>query len=177
MAPADEKARKWSAVVLDLLPKGDFQSFYSLDSTQAEVVKYAINRFGALKVTFFNMLYDLCQEMSANFEGVRVAVVRDARIGSSWSDPLHGGIRGYNGFCFPKDTKAILFEDQEILRRKEKDMGPVLETMRWEASVLFWRVMDHYNEILHRCQGTTVAAMSVHDSERKKRIKKLRERG
>ncbi|PJE73094.1 MAG: hypothetical protein COV00_02010 [Candidatus Tagabacteria bacterium CG10_big_fil_rev_8_21_14_0_10_40_13] len=173
VAPADEKARKWAGIILDLLPKGYFQSpfgnkntyqFYNLNSTQAEIGKYAINQFGAMKVTFFNILYDRCKNWDVDFEDVRAMVTHDSRIASSWSDPLHGDVRGYNGFCFPKDTKAILFEDRTFL---EKKTG-LMELTFCEAAILFFRAMDNYNEILHHFQGTSVAEMSVHDKERRK---------
>ena len=38
-----------------------------MTSAEAEMVKYAHNVFGALKVTYFNCVYDLCKKNDLNF--------------------------------------------------------------------------------------------------------------
>jgi len=175
VAPANKKARPWAGVVLDLLPKAYFQSplqsentysFYGLNSSEAEETKYAINLFGAMKVTFFVILYLRCKIQGLNFKNVWRMVTKDPRIGDSWSWAPHGKILGYNGFCFPKDTNAFIFHSKQLAQKISK--GP--ERTVFSLGVKFFETMKNFNERLHISQGTTVKEMSVHDSERERKI-------
>ena len=72
------QSKKYSTLVLNLLPQANFQSPMHMDywkfemtATEAEVVKYASNVFGFLKVIFGNMINDYCEAIEKNF---RVAV-------------------------------------------------------------------------------------------------------
>lgn len=160
VAPADEKARKYAKIVLDLLPLGLFQSpgvqntydFHELNSTEAEIVKYASNCFGAFKVTFFNMLFDECDVLGVDFESVRKAVVSDRRIGDSWSRTPNKGLRGFTGFCFPKDMRAGLAYKKQLHR-----LGT--------ASVEIMERILNYNDMLLASQGKTVEEVSRHDAQ------------
>jgi len=78
---------------------------------EASLVKYAENSFLATKVSFFNQLYDLCENVGADFESVRYSLCRDERIG-----PDHSYVtaeRGWGGHCFPKDTRAMIKQSRE----------------------------------------------------------------
>lgn len=70
----------------------------------AEMVKYASNAFLATKISFINMLSELCEKTGANVRDVAVGMGLDDRIGPRF---LHAGI-GYGGSCFPKDVKALI---------------------------------------------------------------------
>lgn len=73
------------------------------------LIKYAENSFLAVKVGFFNHLYDLSKHMGVNFETVRHHLTRDDRILPDHSYvPGPDNQRGWGGHCFPKDTSAIL---------------------------------------------------------------------
>jgi len=78
---------------------------------EASLVKYAENSFLATKVSFFNQLYDLCENVGADFDSVRYSLCRDDRIG-----PDHSYVtkeRGWGGHCFPKDTTAMIKQARE----------------------------------------------------------------
>lgn len=76
---------------------------------EASFVKYAINSFLALKVTFFNQLYDAVGETDANFARIINAVGSDPRIGYSHTKvPGFDGKQGFGGACFPKDVSALI---------------------------------------------------------------------
>jgi UDPglucose 6-dehydrogenase len=78
------------------------------DSTTAEMVKYTTNCFLATKVTFFNEIYDVCQETDVEYEKLTDIVMRDKRIGKShYKVPSTHG-RGFSGSCFPKDLNALI---------------------------------------------------------------------
>lgn len=69
--------------------------------------KYVRNSFLATKVSFFNQIYDLCQESKINYDTVSYLVGSDSRITHSHTKVTPE--RGFGGHCFPKDTKALLY--------------------------------------------------------------------
>ena len=76
---------------------------------EAIAIKYFRNAFLATKVSFFNEIYDFCAAYGIDFEQVRGGIAADSRIGESHSYVWpEDGVRGWAGFCFPKDTKALL---------------------------------------------------------------------
>jgi len=82
-----------------------------ISDIEASLVKYAENSFLATKVSFFNQLYDLCENIGADFESVRYSLCRDERI-----NPDHSYVtteRGWGGHCFPKDTAAMVKQARE----------------------------------------------------------------
>lgn len=91
--------------LFELLPDAPIQSVIS--PLDAETLKHAKNSYYSLKVTFFNQLYDACEEMGADYETVRQLLVQDPFIGDSHSKIFHKGYRGFGGKCLPKDTDAF----------------------------------------------------------------------
>lgn len=82
---------------------------------EACLVKYATNSFLALKTSFFNQLFDLCEASGIDFDTVRHIVSQDLRIGSDHTlVPGPDGQRGWGGHCFPKDTSAFVKWSQTI---------------------------------------------------------------
>ena len=55
----------------------------------AELVKLARNSFYALKVGFFNDLYDLANAFNVSYEDVRTGI-----LDSAWVNPMHTRCRG-----------------------------------------------------------------------------------
>lgn len=70
----------------------------------AELIKHASNSFLALKISYANVLADLCEKIGANVEEVTHAMGLDPRIGGQF---LRAGL-GFGGFCFPKDIQAFI---------------------------------------------------------------------
>lgn len=82
---------------------------FHMTAEEASFVKYTINSFLALKVTFFNQLYDAVNQTDANFATIVKVVGMDERIGPSHTKvPGFDGKQGYGGACFPKDTSAFV---------------------------------------------------------------------
>jgi UDPglucose 6-dehydrogenase len=76
---------------------------------EAAIIKYATNSFLAMKVSFFNHIYDICEASGHDFDIVRHLICQDNRIGTSHSMvPGPDGERGWGGHCFPKDTSAFI---------------------------------------------------------------------
>ncbi len=74
------------------------------DPATAELIKHASNSFLAMKISFINMVADLCEKTGADIKLVADGMGYDKRIGR---DFLNAGI-GYGGSCFPKDVKAFI---------------------------------------------------------------------
>jgi len=70
------------------------------------LTKQLRNSYLALKVSFFNQVYDYCKGEDINFENVRKLVTADERIGESHSHVTEE--RGFGGHCLPKDTLATV---------------------------------------------------------------------
>jgi UDPglucose 6-dehydrogenase len=77
------------------------------DRRTAELTKYAANL--ATKVAFINEIADLAEKVGANVQEVARGIGLDNRIGSKF---LHAG-PGFGGFCFPKDTMALIKTGQD----------------------------------------------------------------
>jgi UDPglucose 6-dehydrogenase len=72
----------------------------------AELAKIAVNAFVTTKITFANMLADLCARMpDGDVDVVSDALGLDSRIGRKY---LTGGL-GFGGPCFPRDNAALAF--------------------------------------------------------------------
>ena len=88
----------------------------------AELIKHASNSFLALKISYANVIADLCEKIGADVEEVTQAMGLDPRIGSQF---LRAGL-GFGGFCFPKDVQAFIHlagtvgVDFDILKAAER---------------------------------------------------------
>jgi UDPglucose 6-dehydrogenase len=76
----------------------------------AELIKHASNSFLAQKISFINLIADLCERTDADVELVAKGMGLDPRIGPQF---LSAGL-GYGGSCFPKDTKALIHIGEEL---------------------------------------------------------------
>ena len=173
--------RQYASVVLNLLPVAFFSSpgtlgtynFTRLNSTEAEIGKYAGNWFGALKVTYANILVDLCQALESvlkedgikekiNYEHIRYIIGHDRRIGDAWMDVYHGNYRGYGGYCFPKDTDALIAVIDKTIKKL-----PVKSATRnsLQKGIKLLEAMRDYNTALLASQGYSPEGISRHDHE------------
>lgn len=73
------------------------------DINTAEIIKHASNAFLATKVSFINMVADLCEATGADITDVAHGLGLDPRIAPYF---LQAGI-GFGGYCLPKDIKAF----------------------------------------------------------------------
>jgi UDPglucose 6-dehydrogenase len=78
-------------------------------TSTAEIIKHAANSFLSMKISFINMVSDLCDAIGADVSQVAEGIGMDPRIGSSF---LQAGI-GFGGYCFPKDLRAFIYLAEE----------------------------------------------------------------
>jgi len=77
-------------------------------ATIAEMIKYVTNTFLALKVSYANEMYQICQGLNIDYDKVIEYARYDDRLGNShWSVPGPDGDFGFGGHCFPKDIAAL----------------------------------------------------------------------
>jgi UDPglucose 6-dehydrogenase len=79
------------------------------NSTESESMKSFVNCFYSVKVQFFNELYLHCVNSGCDYERVKSLMLKNG-----WINPMHTTVPGpdgklsYGGYCFPKDTNALL---------------------------------------------------------------------
>ena len=121
---------------VDALYKYRFgNSLFTFKTTpeKAEIVKYSANCFFAIKISYFNFIYDVCEKLGLEYNDVKDMVLSDGRIGRSHLDVVTGagvsGGRQYSGACFPKDINALI--------NFSKDLGldPKLIKASWEQNL------------------------------------------
>lgn len=78
-------------------------------SIESESMKFFLNSFYAVKIQFFNELFLLCKKNNSDYETIRKLMIKN-----NWINPMHTMVPGndgklsYGGYCFPKDTNALL---------------------------------------------------------------------
>jgi UDPglucose 6-dehydrogenase len=94
----------------------------------AELIKHASNSFLSLKISYINMIADLCEKTGADVETVADGMGYDRRIGRAF---LNAGV-GYGGSCFPKDVKAFI----KIAEEHGVDFGLLKEAEKINVATL-----------------------------------------
>lgn len=74
------------------------------DPQAAELIKHTANSFLAMKISFINMVSDLCEAVGGDVLKVAEGIGLDQRIGPAFLQP---GI-GFGGSCFPKDVQGFI---------------------------------------------------------------------
>ena len=77
-----------------------------LKPTEAELLKYYSNVYNALKITFANEVYEICQKLNVNYSDIKNAFIKRGTTKDIYLD-VNDNFRGYAGMCLPKDTKAL----------------------------------------------------------------------
>ncbi len=86
------------------LYRGDFDCpILVTDIKTAELIKHASNAFLAARISFINMVADLCERLDVDVGTLARGMGMDSRIGPRF---LEAGL-GYGGSCFPKDIRAF----------------------------------------------------------------------
>jgi UDPglucose 6-dehydrogenase len=96
--------------VMDILPRAKYEMI--CEAEEAEMIKYASNAFYAVKVTFCNELFDICEAAKINYEQIKKAMKADPMTGPEHLEIWHKGYRGFGtpevSKCLPKDVDALI---------------------------------------------------------------------
>ena len=118
----------------------------------AELIKHASNSFLALKISYANVIADLCEKLDGNVEQVTHAMGLDPRIGGQF---LKAGL-GFGGFCFPKDIQAFI--------RLAETVGVDFDILKAAERVNKERIdrfMDKVNKALWVVKGKRVGVLGL----------------
>jgi UDPglucose 6-dehydrogenase len=100
---SDERAGKMVAAVYETVCENKPDA-RRMNFVNAELSKIAVNTFVTTKISYANMLADICDRLpGADVEVVTEAIGSDTRIGRKY---LRGAV-GYGGPCFPRDNVAF----------------------------------------------------------------------
>lgn len=80
-----------------------YQNFCFMKPIEAEIVKISLNGFITTKISFANMVSDLCDQIGADKHIVLKSIGNDSRIGNKYFKPGNS----FGGPCFPRDTRAL----------------------------------------------------------------------
>lgn len=133
-------------------PKSESAQLLFTSINSAELIKHASNSFLALKISYANVIADLCEKIGADVEEVTHAMGLDPRIGGQFLRP---GL-GFGGFCFPKDLQAFVHlagtvgVDFEILKAAERVNKQRID-----------RFLDKVHEALWVVKGKRVAILGL----------------
>ncbi|MCX7642676.1 MAG: UDP-glucose/GDP-mannose dehydrogenase family protein [Armatimonadetes bacterium] len=114
------------------------------DVNTSELIKHAANSFLALKISFINMISDLCEAVGADVTEVAKGIGLDPRIGPHF---LQAGI-GYGGYCLPKDLKAFIHIAEEhrvdfsLLREVERINEARIDKFVRKVQQALWVLKD-----------------------------------
>ena len=119
----------------------------------AELIKYASNSLLATKISFINMLANICEKIpEADVKTVAVAMGLDKRIGPLF---LNAGL-GYGGSCFPKDVKALIACSKNLGYRPQ-----LLESVEDVNKAQPLRAVQMCKEQLGNLKGKRVAILGL----------------
>ena len=116
----------------------------------AELIKHACNSFLALKISYANLIADICESMGADVEEVTRGMGLDPRIGPAF---LNAGL-GFGGFCLPKDIQAFirlgekvgvdvsLLKDAELINKRR------IDSFLAKATQALWTLKDKHIGVL-----------------------------
>ena len=84
---------------------------HRMNWVNAELCKIAVNTFVTTKISYANMIADMCDHLEgADSDIVTNALGSDSRIGKKY---IKGGV-AYGGPCFPRDNKAFAALGEEL---------------------------------------------------------------
>jgi UDPglucose 6-dehydrogenase len=87
--------------------KDDTLDIYVRKVEECEIFKYTVNVFLSVKVWFFNEIYEVCEKFNVNYDSFKELLPLEPRIGMSHTTvPGYHGF-GFNGTCFPKDSREL----------------------------------------------------------------------
>lgn len=122
------------------------------DIRSAEIIKHACNSFLATKVSFINLISQICEKVGADVVKVAEGIGTDHRIGRAFLD---AGI-GFGGSCFPKDLAAFAH-----IARKHKVSSSLLQAVSEINETQKLNFVSKVKSILNPIKGKTIAVLGL----------------
>jgi UDP-glucose 6-dehydrogenase len=99
------------------------KNIIQMKNKEAELAKLMHNCFGAMKVTYFNTIFNLCKKFGISYNQVLKGIDITGFINKEHTRvPGPDGLNGYGGTCFPENMNAmkefferIRFDDEQKL--------------------------------------------------------------
>ena len=86
---------------------GATKTYYQVDETTSELIKYMENCAIATKVTLCNEFYNIAKAFGVNYSQLREGFVLDKRQGEMFTI-VYKDKKGWNGKCLPKDICGLI---------------------------------------------------------------------
>ena len=99
------------------------KSWYHTENHTAALMKNATNVFYTMKVSYANILYDICEKYNISYDKLKNCITEDPRMGTQhWDVPGPDGKLGYGGKCFPQNLEMMrdLIKDNDLLIEIER---------------------------------------------------------
>jgi UDPglucose 6-dehydrogenase len=124
---------------------------HRMNFVNAEIAKISVNTFVTTKISYANMLADMCDRLpGADAEVVASAVGADSRIGRKY---LRGAV-GYGGPCFPRDNMAFAVLAKRLGARC--DLAEATDALnKYQVDRLYGAVAAH------AAPGTKIAVLGM----------------
>jgi UDPglucose 6-dehydrogenase len=84
-----------------------------LSPTESEIAKYFSNVYNALRITFANGMFEVCNTLGADYQKVFNASVHRSTITPEYLR-CSNYLRGFGGHCLPKDSQAFALLIKEL---------------------------------------------------------------
>jgi len=81
-----------------------------MTTNESESLKIFANSFYAVKIQYFNELYDMCKKIdNCNYKTIVKGIIKNGWVSENHTSvPGSDGKLSFGGACFPKDTRALL---------------------------------------------------------------------
>jgi len=117
-------------------------NFCFMKPLEAEIVKISLNGFITTKISYANMISDLCDKLNADKYTVLDAIGSDSRIGKLYFKPGNS----FGGPCFPRDTKAL----KQLMDQNNINSDLLTATTVYNEEHIKYQVFKHYTNILDK---------------------------